>query len=340
MKKMMMYLLVGLAVVAVQAGEIVVSWTSNGVLQATGLEPGTSYTLEWASNLQNAFVANDAPFASLIADSNGVGVVEIPMFFRVTGTAAIPDGMVLIPAGTNSGTDPDFGAYSLVVTNAFYMDATEVSKMQWDTVRNWAVNNGYSDLAIGSGKASDHPVHFLNWYDCVKWCNARSEMEGKVPCYTLGGSTYKGGMSEPNCDFNADGYRLPTSLEWEYAARGGLSGKRFPWGDTITHNQANYNSHFSYSYDIETASGWHPSYNDGVYPYTSPVGSFLPNGYGLYDMAGNIQEWCWDEGRYVEYRILRGGYWFYYAVQLRCGDEDENNAGVSSSNIGFRTVCR
>ncbi len=152
------------------------------------------------------------------------------------GGTGSTSGMVRIPGGTNSGSD-DFGAYSLTVSS-FYMDRTKVTKAQWDRVYNWAVSHGYSFDNAGSGKASNHPVQNVNWYDCVKWCNARSEMEGKTPCYNL--STW-------SCDFNANGYRLPTSDEWEYAARGGLSGKRFPWGDTITHSQANYYSSSSYS---------------------------------------------------------------------------------------------
>ena len=138
----------------------------------------------------------------------------------------------------------------------------------------------------------------VNWYDVVKWCNARSEMEGRTPCYTASDSVYKtgkpGGVSDISCNFSASGYRLPTEVEWEYAVRGGLSGKHFPWGDTTTHSQANYRSRSSYTYDVSPTLGFHPDYDEGGYPYTSPVGSFAANSYGLHDMAGNVFEWCWD----------------------------------------------
>lgn len=308
------------------AEDILVSWESNGVLVASGMEPGSTCTVEWASSLVDGFTNASPDFEDLVADSNGVVAVAIPIFFRVSGT---PERMVQIPEGINSGTDPDFGAYSLTNDASFYMDRTEVTKVQWDTVYNWAVANGYNFDNAGSGKAADHPVHTVNWYDCVKWCNARSEMEGKAPCYNL--STW-------SCDFSADGYRLPTSDEWEYAARGGLQGKRFPWDDTITHSEANYKSSSSYSYDTSSTRGYHPSYDVGGYPYTSPAGSFPPNGYGLYDMIGNIGEWCNTASGSA--RGFQGGCWGYDAYFARCSFVLWYSPDyVNFSYFGFRAVC-
>ena len=311
------------------AGDIIVSWESNGVLVATGMEPGTAYTVEWASDLQDGFTNNPAPFEGLVADSNGVGRVAIPMFFRVGST---PKRMVAIPAGTNSGTDPDFGIYSLTNAAEFHMDRTEVTKAQWDTVYNWALANGYQFDNPGLGKAFNHPVHSVNWYDCVKWCNARSQMEGKTPCYNL--STW-------SCDFNANGYRLPTISEWEYAARGGLSGKRFPWGDAINHGYANYSANGSaYSYDTSpyTSYTFHPSYDEGGYPYTSPAGSFSSNGHGLHDMSGNVREWCGTAPGSLH--CFRGGSYSSFAYAARCGLKSWGNPGGESAGIGLRAVRR
>jgi eukaryotic-like serine/threonine-protein kinase len=102
-------------------------------------------------------------------------------------------------------------------------------------------NNTFSVRTKKGRDMSNDPMVYVSWYGAVAYCNWRSQQEGKQPCYDL--STW-------TCDFNQKGYRLPTEAEWEYAARGGLSDKRFPWGDTITHSQANYNSRNSYSYDI------------------------------------------------------------------------------------------
>lgn len=259
--------------------------------------------------------------------------------FRIAMTPTIiPSGMVLIPAGTNSGTDPDSGTYSLTV-NAFYMDATEVTKAKWDEVYTWAIANGYGFDNSGSGKAANHPVQTVSWYDVVKWCNARSQKEGRPAVYTVGGAVYKTGRSDDVVQTSAAGYRLPKEVEWEYAARGGLSGKRFPWGDTIQHARANYSSSSSYSYDTSPTRGYHPDYDNAPLPYTSPVGSFAPNGYGLYDMSGNLWEWCFEwHPSYGQYRINRGGAWETQANISRSGFRGYYPPANAVNFVGFRAV--
>ena len=261
---------------------------------------------------------------------------------------AAPAGMALIPAGSNSGTDPDFGTYSLTVS-AFYMDRCEVTKAQWDEVRAWGLNNGYADLAAGGGKAANHPVHSVPWYDCVKWCNARSQMENRTPAYyttSAKATVYRtGNINIEDNDVNwSSGYRLPTDTEWQYAARGGVSNKRFPWGDTIAHDKANYYSdwylnapHLFYDTGYE---GYDTRYSTTGYPYTAPVGSFPANGYELYDMAGNLWEWCWDwyPGYVGSGRVGRGGGWNYYAGSCRVAYLSSASPGDAINSAGFRAV--
>lgn len=304
------------------------------------------------------------------ADWNGNWVPECRA--RVTAfdgtTLPAPPGMVYIPAGPfqmGDNLDSDSGAmpYHTVQVAGFNMDKTEVSKELWQLVQTWGSANGYS-IGSGSTKGNGHPVQTMTWYDAVKWCNARSQREGLTPCYyTDAGLTviYKSGS--PNIDntmvkWTANGYRLPTEAEWEKAARGGVTGRRFPWGtDTITHSQANYYSASSYAYDISPTRNYHPTYGTGNLPHTSPVGSFAPNGYGLYDMAGNVWEWCWDwhSSSYYgspdslgdpygpvagSYRVLRGGSFSSYADSARCANRTTNLPNNSNSAYGFRSVRR
>lgn len=220
--------------------------------------------------------------------------------------------MVLIPAGTflmGSDTgDSDEQPVHTVSLDAFYMDAYEVTNARY---RAFVEATGYPEPPLWHNprfNAPDFPVVRVTWRDAVayaKWAKKR----------------------------------LPTEAEWEYAARGNLTGKRYPTGDTITQNNANFGG------------------TDGMdkWMWTSPVGSFPPNGYNLYDMAGNVWEWCFDEyngdfyavssehnpyfGRASapdneNFRILRGGGWGGRAEDLRLADRWYHL--TSGSTIGFR----
>jgi sulfatase modifying factor 1 len=275
--------------------------------------------------------------------------------------------MVLIPAGsfvmgacTNVGqeTISDAVPQHTVHVSAFYMDKNEVRSQLWRDVYNWATNNGYAFGNVGSAKTNDHPVQAVNWYDCLAWCNARSQRDGFMPCYTnANGTVYTNSTKESfagGCNWSADGYRLPTEAEWEKAARGGVDNRRFPWGDanTIQHARANYFAEpASYAYDTSPTTTYHPS--SGASPRTMTGGSFESNGYGLYDMAGNVWEWCWDWWDIGYYstspgtdptgpttgggRVLRGGSWQHSADYVRCANRmGELDPYVANNNIGFR----
>jgi formylglycine-generating enzyme required for sulfatase activity len=294
-------------------------------------------------------------------------------------SANVPAGMALIPAGKFKMGDPfekgqsDQVPVHTVYVSAFYMDKYRVTKKLWDEVRNWAVAKGYTDMFARGAKGDDHPVIELTWYDAVKWCNARSEKEGLTPVYYTTPemkTVYRTGKVDIANDcvrWDADGYRLPTEAEWEKAARGGAEGRRFPWADTdtITHERANYNSGGRSAgkvpdYDLNPTRGNPAKFNVGNEPFTSPVGSFPPNGYALYDMAGNVWDWVWDwyvrdyyasspdtdpRGPGKEkspdggVKLLRGGSWYAGADLVRCSMRGNNRVpDTRTQNIGFRCV--
>jgi alpha-tubulin suppressor-like RCC1 family protein/formylglycine-generating enzyme required for sulfatase activity len=245
------------------------------------------------------------------------------------GQVTPPAGMVVIPAGTflmGENTDPacpEACPEHLVYVSAFYMDATEVTKGEWDVVAAWASTHGYDITPVVGGgvKGPNHPVWNISWYCAVKWANAKSEMAELTPAYYTDSSqttVYRAGDVDVDVGWvkwDANGYRLPTEAEWERAVRGGYEGLRFPWGNTISFVNANYHSYagtgWGAAYDLGDGSGnggQHPLYSgEGVpSPWTSPVGSFAPNAYGLYDVSGNLYEWVWDiyDANYYQQQTL------------------------------------
>ena len=256
--------------------------------------------------------------------------------FTYTVNVEIPEGMVFIPAGQfQMGSIDDEASNNeqpvhTVHIDAFYMDEHEVTNLEYKEfllenprwqksridkrfhsgsyLKHWSGNN------YPSGKAN-HPVTYVSWYAAM----AYAEWAGK---------------------------RLPTEAEWEYAARGGLAGMKYPSGNTISTRQANYKSHVG---------------------DTTAVGRYAANGYDLYDMAGNVWEWCLDEydadfyfvsrnsrnpisgARTIQWildnftsiptntsRVLRGGSWFDSARYLRVANRGYTTPPNSFSNYGFR----
>jgi formylglycine-generating enzyme required for sulfatase activity len=209
-----------------------------------------------------------------------------------------------------------------VTVSAFYMGKYEVTQREWCEV----MGNNPSYF-----KGDNLPVEQVSWYDAVEYCNRRSEWEGLKPAYTIHGT-------DVSWNRNANGCRLPTEAEWEYACRAGTSGP-FSTGNNITTDQANYNGNYPYN----NAKGTHRK-------KTVAVGIFAPNAWGLYDMHGNVYEWCWDW--YGDYprgaqtdpagpsigasRVVRGGSWNSDARHLRSAVRYNSAPPYRYDYIGFR----
>jgi len=188
--------------------------------------------------------------------------------FRCVRRATAPD-LVIIPAArfqmgvTNSEGFTNELPQHTVYVGAFCLGRTEVTKELRDSVYTRAANQSYFFDHAGMTKAAGQPVQTVNWYDGVKWCNARSEMEGLTPAYYLDTdftTVYREAAQfearTNHVKWNANGYRLPTEVEWEKAARAGLVHLHFPWGGPISHIQANYYSSATYAYDVSVTRGY------------------------------------------------------------------------------------
>jgi formylglycine-generating enzyme required for sulfatase activity len=202
-------------------------------------------------------------------------------------------------------------------------------------------------------KGDNLPVEYVSWYDAIVFCNKLSMKEGLKPAYRISGSTDPSAWGPmPTTAINAawnaveivkgsNGYRLPTEAQWEYACRAGTT-TPFSTGNNITTSQANYNGNYPYNNNAK-----------GEYRQkTTPVGSFAPNAWGLYDMHGNVAEWCWDwyenyaSGAQTDpmgafsgsYRITRGGNRTSPGRDLRSACRFTYNPSSKDWSLGFRLV--
>ncbi|MDR1899787.1 MAG: SUMF1/EgtB/PvdO family nonheme iron enzyme [Treponema sp.] len=235
---------------------------------------------------------------------------------------AAPANMVRVEGGTfrmgsTNGQDNEKPVHTVTV-KSFSMGKYEVTQKEWVEI-------------MGSNpskfKGDTLPVERVSWFDAVEYCNRRSLKEGLTPAY-------RGSGDSVTCDFSASGYRLPTEAEWEYAAKGGNK-------DYMTFEYAGSNS--------PGGVAW---YADNSGNTTHPVGTKQPNSLGLYDMSGNVLEWCWDwYGSYPgsaqtdpagaasgSYRVLRGGSWVHSAHILRSAIRSNNTPSNRDSSFGFRLV--
>ena len=297
----------------------VISWNAPAVGPAN---------LEHSPNLINWTTLSAGNSSGTFEHDDGNSIMG---FYRLRWTptnSATRPTMITVQGGTLPQTSEIAGKF--VAT--FQIGKYEVTWNEWQIVRDWAVTNGYPDLVRkGEGSGLNHPARGFNWYEALKWCNALSEKEGLVPVYWAGAEPYRVLEGVPTVNTNANGYRLQTDAEWEWAARGGAGSKGFIYSGSNDVNQV----------------AWHEGNSSGaeVNLYlgrgTWPVGTKTPNELGIHDMSGNAFEWVFDSYNPVLFltdtdRRVRGGGWRYTSNFCAVDHRGYSWAGVRV--FGFRVA--
>lgn len=261
----------------------------------------------------------------------------------LTEQAAPPEDFVLINGGTflmgspesESWRSEDETAHAVTVSD-FCISQYEVTQEEYQ-----AVMNENPSTFSGDGL----PVEGVSWLDAITYCNTRSVQDGLIPVYAVDGQNV-------SWDRSANGYRLPTEAEWEYACRAATD-TPFNTETSISADEANYWGHYPYLIENNYFSQGNLETKPGVYRQTTTaVGSFEPNAWGLYDMHGNVGEWVWDwYGGYDTaaqtdptgpstgtLRVNRGGGWNDFAKNLRSAYRATLPQDAAAFNVGIRLV--
>jgi len=296
--------------------------SGNGGSTLTDAEVG-SYTLTWGD-----VAGRITPPSQTKALTDGATVSFTTTYQELQA------GYIVVPAGTFQMGSPESEVgrggeetrHEVTLTRPYMMKETPMTQAEYETVM------GTNPSA--NGDCPDCPVENVSFYDALAFCNAKSAADGLTAAYV-------GAETSWTWDQDADGWRLPTEAEWEYACRAGTQMPFYTGMCLNADTHANYRGYEPYPGCAEGANR----------DQTVPVDSFPPNNWGFYDMAGNTMDWCWDLAGYYSGdetdptgaasgsdRIYRGGSWIHYATACRCAARDGEAPGSAFDNVGFRVV--
>ncbi|MDT3662659.1 MAG: flavodoxin [Anaerobiospirillum sp.] len=253
--------------------------------------------------------------------------------------AELNDGLVLLSGGTVTIGSPDSErqrqadeTQHQVTLSAFYVDPHEVTQQDYQAVMG--TNPSHF-------RGNNLPVEQVTWYDAINYCNKLSEAQGLTPVYQIDGTTVTWNRA-------ADGYRLLTEAEWEYAARAGTQSVFYEGGQIVA-DQVNFCGSYPYLIEENYLSHQNPEVVTSTYRQeTMPVDGLAPNSWGLYHMEGNVSEWCFDYyGQYAagdnpsgptsgSLRVNRGGGWNDFAKHVRMAYRSVTSPDTVEQNLGFR----